>query len=72
MIDTVTDEMDVDAHLPAGGVLHAHYEKDSRVHGVDVWESAEALQKFMESARPPPTRDGSRRCSAVTTSRTST
>jgi uncharacterized protein YuzE len=49
MVDAVTDEMDVDTHLPAGGIVHVHYEKDGRVHGVDVWESAEALQKFMES-----------------------
>ena len=53
MIDAVTDEMDVDTHLPAGGILHVHYEKDGRVHGVDVWESAEALQKFMESTLQP-------------------
>lgn len=53
MIDAVTDEMDVDTHLPAGGILHAHYEKDGRVHGVDVWESAEALQKFTESTLQP-------------------
>ena len=43
MIDAVTDEMDVDTHLPAGGILHAHYEKDGRVHGVDVWESVNEL-----------------------------
>jgi uncharacterized protein YuzE len=49
VIDAVTDEMDVDTHMPAGGILHLHYEKDGRVHGVDVWESAEALQAFMES-----------------------
>jgi hypothetical protein len=49
MIDAVTDEMDVDTHLPAGAIVHVHYEKDGRVHGADVWESAEAYQKFMES-----------------------
>ena len=49
MIDAVTNEMDVDTHLPAGGILHLHYEKDGRVHRVDVWESAETLQAFMES-----------------------
>jgi len=53
VIDAVTDEMDVDTQLPAGGILHLHYEKDGRVHGVDVWESAEALQKFMESTLQP-------------------
>jgi hypothetical protein len=53
IIDAVTDEMDVDNNLPAGGILHLHYEKDGRVHGVDVWESAEALQAFMESTLQP-------------------
>ena len=53
VIDAVTDEMDVDTHMPAGGILHLHYEKDGRVHGVDVWESAEALQAFMESTLQP-------------------
>ncbi len=33
--------------------LTGAYEKDGRVHGVDVWESAEALQKFMESTLQP-------------------
>jgi hypothetical protein len=38
VIDAVTDEMGVDAQLPAGAIMHVHYEKDGRVHGVDVWE----------------------------------
>jgi hypothetical protein len=53
MVDAVTDEMDVDTHLPAGGIVHVHYEKDGRVHAVDVWESAEALQKFVDSTLQP-------------------
>jgi hypothetical protein len=53
MIDAVTDEMDVDTHLPAGAIVHVHYEQDGRVHGVDVWESAEAYQKFAESTLQP-------------------
>ena len=53
MIDAVTDEMGVDAQVPAGAIVHVHYEKDGRVHGVDVWESAEALQKFTESILQP-------------------
>jgi hypothetical protein len=53
IIDAVTGEMDVDAHLPAGAILHAHYEKDGRVHGVDVWDSAEALQEFIMSTLQP-------------------
>ena len=55
ILNAVTDEMDVDTHLPAGGISHVHYEKDGRVHGVDVWESAEALQTFMESTLQPAT-----------------
>jgi hypothetical protein len=53
VIDAVTDEMDVDTHIPAGAIMHVHYEKDGRVHGVDVWESAEAFQTFVESTLQP-------------------
>jgi hypothetical protein len=53
MIDAVTDEMDVDTHVPAGAILHVHYEKAGRVHAVDVWESAEAFQKFTELTLQP-------------------
>ena len=53
MIDAVTDEMDVDTHLPAGVLVHVHYEKDGRVRGVDVWESAEAFQRFTELTLQP-------------------
>ena len=53
MIDAVTDEMDVDTHIPAGAIMHVHWEKDGRVHGVDVWESAEAFQTFVESTLQP-------------------
>ena len=49
ILDAVTDEMDVDTHVPAGGISHVHYEKDGRVHGVDVWLSAEAHRTFVES-----------------------
>ena len=53
MIDAVTDEMDVDTHVPVGAIVHVHYEKDGRVHGVDVWESAEAFQQFTELILQP-------------------
>ena len=53
VIDAVTDEMDVDTHIPVGAIMHVHYEKDGRVHGVDVWESAEAFQTFAESTLQP-------------------
>ena len=55
VIDAVTDEMDVDTQIPAGAISHVHYEKDGRVHGVDVWESAEAFQAFAESTLQPAT-----------------
>lgn len=53
ILDAVTDEMNVDTHLPAGAISHVHYEKDGRAHGVDVWESAEAFQTFAESTLQP-------------------
>jgi hypothetical protein len=53
VVDAVTDEMDVDTHVPAGAIVHVHYEKDGRVHGADVWESAEAFQKFSELTLQP-------------------
>ena len=53
VIDAVTDEMDVDTQVPAGAIVHVHYEEDGRVHGVDVWESAEAFQTVVESTLQP-------------------
>jgi hypothetical protein len=53
LLDAVTDEMGVDDNLPSGGVLHVHFEKDGRAHGVDVWESVEAYQQFVESTLLP-------------------
>jgi hypothetical protein len=37
VLDAVTDEMGVDAKFPSGGIMHVHFEKDGRAHGVDVW-----------------------------------
>ncbi len=34
-------------------ISHVYYEKDGRAHGVDVWESAEAFQRFSESTLQP-------------------
>jgi hypothetical protein len=53
LLDAVTDEMGVDANLPAGGILHVHFEKDGRAHGVDVWESVEAYEQFVQSTLLP-------------------
>jgi hypothetical protein len=53
LLDAVTDEMGVDAKLPLGGILHVHFEKDGRAHGVDVWDSVEAFEQFVESTLRP-------------------
>jgi hypothetical protein len=53
LLDAVTDEMGVDAKLPPGGVLHVHFEKGGRAYGVDVWDSVEAHQQFVESTLMP-------------------
>ena len=46
MLDDVSKEMDVDNNPPDGLIVHTHSEVDGRVQVVDVWESAEAHQKF--------------------------
>jgi hypothetical protein len=53
LLDAVTDEMGVDAELPPGGVVHVHFEKDGRSQGVDVWDSVEAYQQFVQSTLVP-------------------
>jgi hypothetical protein len=53
LLDAVTDEMGVDSELPPGGIMHVHFEQDGRAHGVDVWESQEAYQQFVESTLLP-------------------
>ncbi len=53
LLDAVTDEMGVDASLPPGGVVHVHFEKDGRAHGVDVWDSVEAYEQFVQSTLMP-------------------
>jgi hypothetical protein len=52
-LDAVTDEMGVDGNLPSGGVMHAHFERDGRAQGVDVWESVEAYDQFVQSTLMP-------------------
>jgi hypothetical protein len=51
LLDAVTDEMGVGAKLPPGGIVHVHFEKDGRAHGVDVWDSVEAYEQFVKSTR---------------------
>jgi hypothetical protein len=53
LLDAVTDEMGVDAELPPGGISHVHFEKGGRAHGVDVFESVEAYQQFVQSTLMP-------------------
>ena len=53
LLDAVTDEMGVDTELPPGGVVHVHFEEDGRAHGVDVWDSVEAYQQFVQSTLVP-------------------
>jgi hypothetical protein len=53
LLDAVAEEMGVNADPPAGLIVHTHYEEDGRVHIVDVWESAESHQKFIEERLGP-------------------
>ena len=53
LLDAVTDEMGVDAELPPGAISHVHFEKDGRAHGVDVWDSVEAYEQFVQSTLMP-------------------
>ena len=53
MLDAVTDEMGVDVKLAPGGIMHLHFEKDGRAHGVDVWDSVEAYEQFVQSTLMP-------------------
>jgi hypothetical protein len=53
VLDAITDEMGVDAKLPSGGIVHVHFEKDGRAHGVDVWDSVEEYEEFVQSTLMP-------------------
>jgi hypothetical protein len=53
LLDAVTDEMGVDAKLPPGGIVHVHFEKNGRAHGVDLWDSIEAYEQFVQSTLVP-------------------
>ena len=53
MLDAVTDEMGVDGNLPPGGIVHVHFERDGRAHGVDVWDSVDAFEEFVQSKLMP-------------------
>jgi hypothetical protein len=53
LLDAITDELGVDAKLPPGGIVHVHFEKDGLAHGVDVWDSVEAYEQFVQSTLLP-------------------
>ena len=53
VLDAVTDELGADAKLPPGGIVHVHFEKDGRAHSIDVWESIEAHDEFVQSTLMP-------------------
>ena len=45
--------MGVDAEIPDGAILHVYFEKDGRAHGVDVWNSVEAYEQFVQATLMP-------------------
>ena len=53
MLDGVTEEMGVEKSPPEGMILHTHYEEDGRSHVLDVWESEQAHQDFVQSRLMP-------------------
>jgi hypothetical protein len=53
LLDAVTDEAGVDTRLPSGLISHVHFERDGRAHGVDLWDSVESYQQFLESTLMP-------------------
>lgn len=53
MLDEVTVEMGVDTNPPDGMIVHTHYEEGGRVHIVDVWESEQTHQTFVETKLRP-------------------
>jgi hypothetical protein len=53
LLDAVAEEMGVHADPPVGLIVHTHFEEDGRVRIVDVWESAESHQKFVEERLGP-------------------
>ena len=53
LLDAVTDEMGVDAKIPPGGIVHVHFEKDGRARSVDVWDSVETHEQFVQSTLMP-------------------
>jgi hypothetical protein len=52
-VDAVSDEMGVTTDPPTGMIVHTHYEEGGQVHIVDVWESAQAHEKFADDRLRP-------------------
>jgi quinol monooxygenase YgiN len=53
MLDEVTREMHADTDPPTGLVVHTHFDEGGRTRVVDVWDSQEAYESFLESRLMP-------------------
>jgi hypothetical protein len=53
LLDAVADEIGGDGNLPPSAVMHVHFERGGRAHGVDVWDSVEAYDEFVQSTLMP-------------------
>jgi hypothetical protein len=53
LVDAVTEEMGVDKNPPEGLIVHVDFEKDGHVHIVDVWDSEQAYQQFLDTRLNP-------------------
>ena len=53
LLDAVTDEMGVDAGLSTRRDHARALRKDGRAHGIDVWDSVEACEQFVQSTLMP-------------------
>jgi hypothetical protein len=53
ILDEVSEEMGVEQNKPDGLVVHVHFTEDGRTRVVDVWESAEQLEKFRQERLLP-------------------
>lgn len=53
MLDEVTDEMQVDDNPPDGMLVHTHFEQNGQIRVVDVWDSQEAYEAFVQTRLMP-------------------
>jgi quinol monooxygenase YgiN len=52
-LDEVTKQMGVETDPPAGMVVHTHFVERGQIRVVDVWDSQEAFETFLESRLAP-------------------